>query len=541
MKKVLSMLVAVVLSLNLCAVAVFADNSDSDADKLFEMLYSDMLNASYESTISIKNNSSWDFIDEIMKAEESSDDYAPAAANYYDLTSQIFDPVDFKILAESAVELSGEMKADYNISENYDKVQMYSKFKLNKPIALNEQLTFSVDTAFEMYMDMDFSDLKNPIYKITINSPLNKKYIYIDYSEVLNQTLSQFSELPVSEELIYSTLQSYIKNMVNAVKESYKKNSTVTYSNQTYTMKMSDAGFKNCIFDVFDVIMNSTDFISLMAVEESDKRKMENDLNSFKESIKYFKNVINKVTILGEDGYTATYKVDNDGKLTEFSTELDISINLYDIACAINDQNMIDYFAPAGKEKCQIDIAVKEDCNILKLGEVTVNYPTLTDENSIDVAKLMKEVLNYYGEDAYQEEDTYTTSNLKYFYGTYDGYRVERNGETYIPARAIAGSFRMFSENITIDESGIVTFTSSNSVPPFKTLAFYENGNSVFIDGVEFWIDNPTFEEDGTTYIPISALKLMNISILYIKTIHSYDVDTGETSVYTAFQMNLEN
>ena len=103
-----------------------------------------------------------------------------------------------------------------------------------------------------------------------------------------------------------------------------------------------------------------------------------------------------------------------------------------------------------------------------------------------------------------------------YFYASYDGYRVERNGETYIPARAFAESCNIYGENIMYnEESDIVTLIApkNGATLPFETLSFYGNGNSLFVNGQEFWIGAPTFEEGGTTYIPIAALNIININI----------------------------
>lgn len=531
MKKFISFLLVSVLMLNFSAALVFADNADY-TDKFIDIMYNEMLKGSYDGTISVKNNSSWEFIDELIKADETE----PDGNNYENSMAQLFDAIDIKALAESAVNIDGTIKADYNISENYDKIQMYAAFTLNKPIVLNESLSFSVDTAFEMYLDSDFSDLKNPVYKITMKYPINKKYIYIDYSEIIKQTLSQFPDSEISEEVIYSSVKTYMNNLITATKASYKKNAAITYSNNTYTMKMDDKGFKNFIFDVFDAVFNSMDFVKFMSPETEN---FEENLTEMKKEFENFKLLANKITILGENGYTILCKVDNNNKPCEINSSVDISINLYDIANVFGIEDMAADLSKIGRDKCGIGITASENYKLSNVGtDIAIGYPVLTSENSVNFAKLMEEQTKQ--EQNYAGNDFGFPHDISYFSSQYNGYRIERDGENYLPVRAIADGLCIPDENIMVGSNGIITLLIPDTVNlPFKTLSFYENGNSFFVDGQEFWIEHPTFETDGATYLPLCALNLINIDIISIETSEDFDPNTGEATVYTWFHAYL--
>lgn len=523
MKKFISFLIAAVFTLNLCTSLVFASDADY-TDKFIDILYTDMLKGSYEGTMSIKNNNSWEFIDELIKSEEND--------SYYNTgMSQLFDPVDIKSLAESTVNLDGTVKADYNISENYDKIQMHAALTLNKPLVLSDTLSFSVNTALEMYMDADFSDLKNPVYKLTIKYPINKKYIYIDYSEVLKQTLSQLPDSEISEEIVYSAIKTYMDSLIKAAKASYKKNATVTYSNSTYTMKMDDKGFKSFMFDIFDTVLNSMDFVKFMSLESEN---FEEDLAEMKKDFEDFKLLAEKITILGDGGYTISCKMDNNNKPCEMTSAIDISLNLYDIANVFGLTDIAADLSDIGRGKCGISINANQNYKLSNIGnDIAINYPVLSNENSVDLAKLMEEELT-------KENDYNYTHNQNYFSATYDGYRVEQNGETYLPTRAFVDSLYYSNDDNIMVNDGIVTIIApKDSVLPFNTLSFYENGNSLFVNGQEFWLEHPTFEADGITYLPLCALRIINIDVTRISTSHNYDIATDTTYVSTRFYANL--
>jgi len=520
MKRLGSFLLALVVVLNLCTGLVFANTETSTvADKFFDIMYNQSLNGSYDGTFSMKTDQPLEFVDKMVAIESSDEEIS---------TYDMFNPMDYKLFAESLASVDGTMKADYNISETFDKMQMYAKMTFNKPIVLNENLSLEANVGYEVYLDFDFTNMQNPVYKITMKTPMNPKYIYIDYSALLKQTMTQFADLAVSEDAVYSAMKSYIESTMKTLKESMKNNSTVTFANNTYTMKVDDKGFKNMMFDVIDAVTSSTELVKLMTV---DVEETEEAVEEMKSAMAVVKEIANKFTILGTDGYTISYKVDNSGKPVEVTESVDISINIYDITNAVGNPPPQEYDSIT-RDDWNIDIVATTNLKYSNVGQaVTINYPVLTADNSFDLAKIMEKEMNEEYNNSYEKS---------WFSASYDGYRVERGGETYIPIRAFAKSCSIYNdENILYNEdTAIVTLIApknSYAKLPFETLSFYGNGNSIFVDGQEHWIGYPTFEVDGTIYIPLSALKFININIDEIETTHTYYTETKETTVRTYF------
>lgn len=516
MKKTITFFMSIIMVLNLITGLAFADNATNAADELIDILYSRNLSGSYSGTFSVKTDEALEFIDELIKIDNS-DNSEPTI---YDL----FSPIDYRSIANSLATVDGTVKSDYEISENFDKIRMYAEISFNKPLSLNENLTIAANMGFQMYMDFDFSDISNPIYNIIMKTPINPKYIYINYSELLKQTSDKLSDLSISDETMYTAFISYISNTVNSIKSSMKANSTVSFANNVYTLKIDDKGFKNIIFDVADSVLSSTDFLSLIAIDGENSA----DIDELKSLINSLKDACQKFTVLGENGFTAVYKVDNNGKLTEFSEETDISINLYDISNAF-DTFIPEEYSQIPRESWNIDIATNSEVKYTNTETApTIIEPTLTNDNSFDFVKLTKATEDY------AENEKYEITNF-YFY--INGDKIERDGEFYIPARTFAETCNITDEGILYNsDSDMVTLIASDSdyILPFETLSFYTNGHSLIVNGEDFWIGAPTFEENGITYIPVKALGIIGIEIYSINSKTFYDINSGDADVYTS-------
>lgn len=516
MKKTITFLTAMIMVLNLFTGLVFADSPSTPADKLFDILYSQTLSGSYEGKFSVETDETLEFIDKLVETDQTEN----GEPTFFDM----YNPMDFKIFANSLANVSGTINADYAISENFDKIQMNAAFSLNKPISFNENLEIAADLGFQMYMDFDFSDISNPVYNLIIKSPMSPKYIYINYSELLKQTTEKFSDLSISNETMYTAFINYISDMVDAIKSSMKANSTITFANNVYTMKINDKGLKNIFFDISDSIMSSTDFLKLIMAENNDS----SSVDELKTMIDSFKQISNKFTILGADGYTALYKVNNKGELVEIKESVDISTNVFDI-CNAFGQTLPDTYSSISREDWNIDITSNSDYKYTNIGKApTITAPTLTNDNSFDFAKLMSD---------FNTPDSSEKREITNFYFYISGDKIERDGEFYIPARVFAENCNIGGDGILYNpESEMVTLIASNSdyILPFETLSFYTNGHSFIVNGEDFWIGAPTFEENGVTYIPLKALGIIDIDIYSITSTTFYDINTGKSDEYTS-------
>ncbi len=448
MKKI----IAVLLSLVLCfsATSVFASPS---FDNLFNATYTD-----YEATTEM--SLTLDKPLEIFNALSKLIDQGIESNNI-----TFSDIIDLKSLIESLFDSTQKMNLKCDISKDYQKMNIYLSQASNTPLKINESLTITADAKNEMWIKFDFSDLENPVYKIIIYAPASDRYMVLDYASLYNN---------IGEDEVFSSLSSLfseenIKNFYKISLDTLKKNADITYKGGYFYIKMDDSQAKSWIIDL---------------VYESIKMAQIPEVSFTEEQANQLKIMLGGIKIFSENGIEMKCKTNSKGIISAEDAKMSFDINLCDILtlAGVTDIEGIT------KENSDIAFTINTKAKYTKVntGE-KVKFPTLTDENTIDLLD--------FTEPDYGYNDEEYISPYDYIYLSTSEPIIE-NGTPYVPLREFMASLTNEDAYIAWD-NGTITITSVMKY--FKHITFSEGSNIVIKDGAEIILDEPVKVINGRT------------------------------------------
>lgn len=439
-------------------------------DKLFNALTNVIYSGELEMTVGAKLNAPLEIIDVLIEADEY---------GYYEDV-----PVDFKMLFEGLLNSEYDISCKYNISKDYKKADMYFSLAASNPIDINDSLKIGAWSNWEMWMQYDFIS-ETPVYKMILKTPVSKKYVVFDVSEVLKESPIASSHLMPDEE--------YTAEINGKMAALYKENSTVKKTSGGYKMTIDDAGFKNIFLGTFDIIIEMVEEQLLrMNLSESEITEAKSQFNQVKSAVEGSRD---KFSIIGKDGFLYDLKVNTLGFITEGDLSLNIGLNVYDIMSAFG---MEEECKKTGitKENSKIDFTVNAFEKYSKHNQnVKIDYPVLTEENSF----------NPVAPSGMAESGDYI-SEYKYFSVIEEGAPVVLNGKSYVKLRSVAeecGFDISFSDGVVL----VDTKTSIGKVE------YKLNSKEVKTGEGAFELTEPVIERGGATYVTEEALSYLNNSV----------------------------
>jgi len=227
----------------------------------------------------------------------------------------------------------------------------------------------------------------------------------LDYSKFTN----------LNKDLVEKTSQFYLAYAKN-LKPGFEivkfkgSNGANGKAQQSYQLKISDSALKDLISflvndygtnkenqqlikDYYTSIMKLTmtlDPEAKVSQEELDKSfaEFEEQIPNFIEEFNKSMTTLKDVTILGKDGITIDYVVDNNGYIVEQNGKIDISLDLAKLSEAISQISN----QPMTQESSgKINLKINTKTVISKINEnVDFSLPVITEDNSIDYVSLMK-------------------------------------------------------------------------------------------------------------------------------------------------------
>lgn len=375
--------------------------------------------------------------------------------------------IDLALISESLLQATSSASVTYNMSDDFKKLDMEIWAEADVPIQLNDSFSMSAWSKVGMWMSYDFTDAENPMYKMILDIPFLKKYQVFDLSELMKENPMYLS--------LFDT--EYLKEINTLATESLIRNSQITASGNTYTVKLDDTGMKAYVSEIFDI---------------SKKLMDENTLEQVSEVFEEIKTAFNDIPVIGDDGVVMKITVDTRGNIKVQNISAHICLNVYDLLSALSKST-----EGLEREKAYIDLTINSSSEVSGIGKTKAELPEINDDNANFVD---------YGEDMYTG-GYFTRINEE---------PIFENKTIYYPLAPIAKKCKVEMTN----ENGKVTFYD----PVSTNSSVAEIGvNEVTLNGetIETVIPN-VIEKDGDIYALEGYIEAVNI---YLNSAY-YDLDS---------------
>jgi len=447
-----------------------------------------------------------------------------------------FDSADFKItyeikvnkisdflFAELAKELGFEDKSaldNLNLSftgkvEAYGdlpKAKMYVKApkeELQKIIgALNPTAEAIGD--YEVWIDLDFTDLQNMVYKVILKTPDEEKYIYLDFAQYLNVSQPGIN-------IDFSKLEQAAKEKLEPIVEGYKKALENVKTIEEYNEKTGDYKFvipASSIYEALNILVEYTftnfdkivgayiDYMKEIDEEAANSLKevlpSNLELLSYQAMAKMVVQTIKDMDIFADDALVISASQNKEKNEVYMKLALNIQTNLYDAlgkSTLMSEQELKETFPIDGvnvkKEDFDIDLSVSINYEYSNLNAAKVDFPVLTEQNSIDYIKKIAEEQRLYE----INQNFYINVNDKRV--LFDTAPYIDNGTTFVPIRKLMNALGVADDKITYD-NGVVQIYGDN-----LEITLLINSTKAYVNGQEVQLLSAPIIKDDRTYVPL--------------------------------------
>lgn len=415
---------------------------------------------------------------------------------------------DFK----KALEIpDGEMKLDYVYSGAFDMLEDGKAMRMAMDMTM--KIPGEEDISVQTYTDMDLTDEEAPVFVQIIKSPDEDKYMVMDYSqseELMAQIGSAFN-MGTSEEM-----QKLIEELNSETM--YKE---PEYSDGVYSVVYTEQEMKDAVKelmlkgeDIYLPVLSSI-AVSAETAASSDTAVIggadgpsniyiqpaltseitDEEREQYRAEVEKWYEILNGVKLFADDAVTMDVTLGENGSIGTLDMGINIDTNLYDLISAVSGELGItdEDISETGitKENSDIRIGVSMNCEFENInGEVDVDIPEITEDNSIDVFA------------AYIAPEAAMVVNVE---------TVEYNGAELLPLRSFCNEAGISNDDISYD-NGIVTVECNiNGVTAFIITI---NENSVTVkeaqgnERVEE-IDAPAVIINDRTYVTFDFAEIL--------------------------------
>ena len=399
----------------------------------------------------------------------------------------------------------GDLRIDYlmngafNSSEDSGTMQMAMDMTMKIP--------GSDDISTQTYMDMDFSDMENPKYIQIIKAPDQDKYMVMDYSEneAMMDMLGDSMSLSASEDM---------KKLIEELNAStmYKE---PEYKDGVYSVTYTEQEIKDAFKDIMlkgediyipmlnNVIVSVENTVSNIAVSDTSVPEDEaiggadasTDINiapeassvaiiggadgptaiyttpgkaaeitdadreDYRALIEKWYGIFNDIKLFADDAVTLDLTLDG-SSIKTMDMGINIDTNIYDLVDAlsgelgITDEDMAEFGETVTKENSDVKASMTLSCEFSNVNEdVTVEFPEITEENSIDV-------LAEYSDPGTTVVEPVTPEKI-------DVDTIEQDNTELLPLRSFCNKIGISDDDISYDNGVVTVKCSVNGVTEF--------------------------------------------------------------------------
>lgn len=419
---------------------------------------------------------------------DSSDDLI-ALLYELDIPEEVENFVDMQSLIKSLLTYDGKLFLQADMSENFDKIKMSLTSESVHGITVNQNARLDASLKMGLWLNIDLSDEKNPIFDMILSYPMFNKYLKITSEDI-------FADENAFEALKFVFSKEYMDYIQNLSVTELANYATLSGSGNEYTMRLDNDGL--CAY--IDKIM--IDMPQLMSAFGSD----EADYFSYP-SVKGWK-------LLGDGGMECVYKLKG-GRISAETVKIDVSADISDIYTAVTGEEW-EYEAHG-----ILDFTVDINADISKYGSTKVDFPLLTAENSMSLSDFIP---------TYEDDDfTFAEYPIWYLYGESEKLPVI-DGKLYVPLREVLE--QAYEDEVLISYNNGAVTAHCKYFPGYSELVAVIDSPIAYADGAQHTVAAP-IAMDGTVYVngdflaDMLGFGLSGAVYDYINNMYTYEIFTS--------------
>ena len=432
---------------------------------------------------------------------------------------EVYNFVELDALIESLVGSTIDMDIAGNISEDFTKIQAKVLMSSRTPLVINKNSKITTEFIAGIWIDADFTDAENLKFDMIVQSPILNRYLIIDMLKFMGEE-TEIKEAFLSVKDLYA--KEKLALIASQSVELIKKNATVSEGNNTINVIFSQEGANQYFIDCIEWALK------LFMEQQSEEYK-----EMYEESIKETLNQFEGLSIFGDDGIKMQYTFDRSGKLVSYLGVSHIDIDFYPfLELALDDTGNL------ANTDCHFAFKVTESAKYSNVGKAVVEYPLLTEENSVTIEEL---------DGGYEEPDyEYEYEDFPPYYPYVEGEWATRteSGVLYAGLRGFLENMDQnhYTEEGTVNHfeydytNGVLTVKNIGcNYLDFKEIVITTGENKVLLDGVEIELENPVAEINDRIFL---GLDFYEKAFNYKPGYASHDI--FEDTYYIQFELNEE-
>ncbi len=368
----------------------------------------------------------------------------------------------------------------FNMSE--DKKKMELEMDMNMIIPESDPMDI------KYWIDLDFSNETEPVFKMIMKTPEDDRYMYMDYIN----TNGDSESIPNIENILdMDKINQINEEFINNI----DKSKIITdYKDKRYKVVLDENTikdlYKNLILSMSDIFSNIQTFNPITFNAGTNNNGLSN--TDFEQTIIDFFDKIKNVQLFDKDAVVIEVEIDDDNLIKNQKMTINIKTNIAKVMQAFNAPSLI-----IPKEDSDIDISFIMDMNYSNVNEeVDIILPELTEDNSINMLEGMYDVYQQTFE--INEDDINVIVNNQKV--DFDVEPIMQDDEVLVPLRAFLNSININGNDIGYD-NGVVTIKYGNDI-----IEFVIDSDIAYFNDKDFILDMPVIEIDGRTLLPANLI-----------------------------------
>lgn len=395
--------------------------------------------------------------------------------------------------------LGSSFDYDLNVLSNAEQTKAQADGKITLKSADEKTVPSS---SFDLWLDLNPDNEEDFKYILIlkaldsgIENAADDKYLYFDYSKIPGYKDMMMGLIPILRsysgntlsEILQKTSQPSLDKILSAMDEIKP-----VYSDGTYTLTLSETQLKRLAFAYVGKLTELMD-------EESVKNFASETLIDWmsRDDVHLFDT--DKAIVL-------SVKTGSDGRLSKFRSEINFDTNFYDIAKLLNPNDPT--LSLLDRERFGVKLNITLDGSVSPLpDDYNIDYPEITDENSIDVFALSANtdfpaVSVGIIPDAAAEDVKIMYENALCIF---ENKPVVVKDRTFLPLRELANMFGIDNDSISYDDATEEVRINGGGVEIVMNIGCRDT----YINGEKKELDVPAFTVNDRTYIPVRFVSEM--------------------------------
>lgn len=323
------------------------------------------------------------------------------------------------------------------------------------------------------YLDMDLTDEENPKYVQIMKVPEEEKYMVMDYSSN-DEFMTQF------DAAMNNFASEDMKKLIAELNEQIDWK-TPEYKDGVYSLVYSEDEIKDALRDMmlkgedlylplFTGITNTiasyqvntadTDASSTAVIGGVDgptniyvsaDELTDEDREEYRDNINKFFDALDDVKLFADDAVTLDVTLDDDKHLSTMDVGIYLDTNIYDAVTKMgpvfnmSDADMDAFKETVTEENSDIKASFEMQCEFSNVnGDVNIEFPEITDENSIDILNQPQQVTVNLGVEP-----------------------TDVDGQALLPLRRFCNALGISDDNIYYDNGVVTVEDNVNGVTKF--------------------------------------------------------------------------